>query len=154
MTRRIFLAAGLVLAAGFCGCSQPPDGLNRGGTLSGTVRLDGKPLGGGRVELYSEDGQHTVSCQIGPDGQYRVSEPPLGTCKVVVVTSHLKGMAPTPKPTGKDQKTVGSGGMVYQTDVGYAYTPIPSKYEAPATTDLTVTVQKGDQSQDLTLSGR
>jgi hypothetical protein len=151
MTRHTLpLLALAALAAAGCGTS---DGLNRGGSLAGVVRVDGKPAGGGRVELYSDDGKNSVSCQIGPEGEYRLAEPPLGKCKVVVVTSHLRGMTPPPKAP-KGQKVVGSGGMVYQADVGYAYTPVPAKYESPATTDLTVEVRKGDQTEDLNLSGR
>ncbi|HEX4612446.1 MAG TPA: hypothetical protein VH092_29905, partial [Urbifossiella sp.] len=87
------------------------------------------------------------------DGEYRVSEPPLGTCKVVVVTSHLRGMTPPPR-AAKGQKVTGSGGMVYQAEVGYAYTSILSKYEKLSTTDLGVIVQKGDQTQNLMLSAK
>ena len=153
MTRRYVLAVGLGLAV----CTLPgcgdADGLNRGGSLSGKVLIDGKPLGGGRVELFSEDGRNAVSCQIGPDGEYKVAEPPLGTCAVVVTTSHLKGMTPPPRAK-KDQKVIGSGGMVYQADVGYVYTPIPTKYESRSGTDLKVMVEKGNHIQDLTLTDR
>ena len=154
MKRRHVTAAGFgLLVLLLCGCG-PSDGLNRGGDLSGTVTLDGKPLGGGRVELFSANGKNSVSCQLRPDGTYTVSEPPLGRCKVVVQTSHLKGMPPAPKgPKGRIREGA-SAGMMYPDDLGLVYTPIPANYEDLATTDLTVTVRRGKQTQDITLTAK
>ncbi len=157
MMRYRVLASCILLACVLAGCTQP-DGLNRGGSLSGKVMLGDQPLGGGRVELFSADGQNSVSCQIGPEGQYKLSEPPLGECKVVVTTSFMKGLTPPQnhpeRPERKGQPAAASAGMVQQADVGYRYTPIPAKYESPTTTDLTVTVTRGQQTQDLVLAPR
>jgi hypothetical protein len=150
MMRRTILAAGLALAAALCGgCS---DGLNRGGKLSGKVYLGDAPLGGGRVEIFSENGKHSVSCQIRPDGGYVLSEPPLGKCMITVTTRHLEGMKP-PARGGKGKANQGSSpGMVLPDDVGLVYAPIPERYEQREKTDLTVTVKRGDQDHDIRLS--
>jgi hypothetical protein len=132
------------------GCS-PPDGLNRGGDLSGAVTIDGIPVGGGRVEIFSADEKNSVGCQIRPDGTYTLSEPPLGECKIVVKTSQLKGMPAVVKTkegfAGKDS----SAGMIYPKDVGLVYTPIPDKYEDLATTDVKHVVPKGKSTFDIQL---
>jgi hypothetical protein len=140
----------LLLFLSGCGSS---DGLNRGGDLSGKVTIDGQLLGGGRVDIYSEDGKNCVSCQIRPDGSYTLAEPPPGPCKLTVVTSHLKDMPPVPKGPRRSGQGA-SAGMMLPEDVGLVYTPVPTKYEDLATTDLTVTVQKGKQTFDITLTGK
>ncbi len=153
MATRYRRAAGFgILLLALAGCGSA-DGLNRGGDLSGQVTLDGKALGGGRVEIFSEDGKNSVACQIRPDGSYTLNEPPLGPCKITVKTSYLKGM-PTAAPGGKGGKGVAgsSAGMIFPKDVGLVYTPIPPKYEDPARTDLAVTVEPGKQKHDIALT--
>jgi hypothetical protein len=140
---------GLVLLA-LAGCGSS-DGINRGGELSGVVRIDGRPLGGGRVEVFSGDGKHSVGCEIRPDGSYTVNEPPLGPCKITVKTSYLQGMPAVPKG-GKGGPQGSSPGIILPKDVGLVYTPIPAKYEELSTTDLTVTVEPGKQSHDIDLA--
>jgi hypothetical protein len=142
------LAVSLALAV--CGCGSA-GGLNRGGSLSGIVTLDGKPLGGGRIEIFSEDGKNAVSCQIRPDGSYTLEEPPLGPCKLTVKTSHLKSMPPV-SGVRRGSGEGASRGIILPQDVGLVYTPIPQKYEDLATTDLTVTVEKGKQTHNITLT--
>lgn len=138
----------LLLAVLGCGGNYN-DGLNRGGELSGTAYLDDKPLGGGRVECFSADGRYSVAANIDPRGRYTLKEPPLGPCKLVVKTSHLKDSASAGK--GGKGNPGGSAGMVIPDDVGLKYTPIPAKYEELNSTDLAVTVEKGDQSHDIRL---
>jgi len=154
MNLKRLAAAGPGLVALFligCGAS---DGLNRGGELSGKVLLDGKPVGGGRVEIFSDDGKNSVSCAIRPDGTYTLAGPPLGPCKVTVKTSQLKGMPPVPRGNNRHAPQGASAGMIYPEDVGLVYTPIPAKYEDLSTTNLTVKVERGKQEHDLTLSAK
>jgi hypothetical protein len=154
MKPRHVIGVGLGLFVLFsCGCGSS-DGLNRGSDLSGRVTLDGKPLGGGRVELWSLDGLNSVSCQLRNDGTYTVAEPPLGPCKVVVMTSHLKGVPAAPRRLNERAGQPGSAGMTSPDGLGLAYTPIPRRYEDLATTDLTLTVERGNHTQDITLTAR
>lgn len=154
MIRRLFTPASLFLAGLLMiGCGGA-DGLNRGGELTGKVTIDDKPLLGGRVEITSEDGKNAVSAQLRPDGTYTLKEPPLGSCKITVTTSYLKGMVPPPRAGKTGNKEGASGGMVYPDDVGFTYVPIPAKYESASTTDLQVTVAKGNQSHDIKLTSK
>ena len=152
MNARSHCAASVGLAVFLLAGCAADDGLNHGGELSGRVVLDGKPLGGGRVEVYSQDGRNTVACQIRPDGAYTVSEPPLGPCKIVVKTSQLRGSAPAKGEKGGTAAGVGSRGMTLPQDVGLVFTPIPAKYEELTTTDLAVTVEKGQQAHEIKLT--
>lgn len=135
-----------------CGCGTSyNDGLNRDGELSGVVYLGDKPLGGGRVECYSENGKYSAMGNINAEGKYTIKEPPLGACKLVVKTSYLKDSPATATKTGKNNPG-GSAGMVIPDDLGFKYTAIPAKYEELATTDLTVTIEKGNRNHDIKLS--
>lgn len=145
-----FLAASLGLAVlVLAGCNTNTDGLNHGGELSGMVTLGDKPLGGGRVEVSSDDGKNSVFAEIRPDGSYTVVDPPLGDCKVVVLTSYLKGMKP-PGQAGAGGAE-GSRGMTLPKDVGLVYTAIPPKYESRQDSGLTVNVKRGKQPHDIKL---
>ncbi|OWK36748.1 hypothetical protein [Fimbriiglobus ruber] len=157
MISRFAAAAVVTAAALFLTSCEKPDGLNRGGELTGMIALDDKPIGGGRVEIYSADGVNAVGCDVRPDGGYTLKEPPLGDCKLVVKTSILKGMPPPPKtPAGPKPpaKENSSAGMVVPKDVGLVFVPIPAKYEELATTDLKVTVKSGKQTHDIKLASK
>ena len=64
----ITLAIGLVLTAGLAGCgkkaSRNPDAV----AVSGTVTLDGQPLGGASVNFWSDKDQFAGT--TGPEGRY------------------------------------------------------------------------------------
>jgi len=142
-------AAVALVAAVAAGCSPSANAeLNVGGELSGVVYLGDKPLPGGRLELWPDTGRNSAGCELGPNGEYRISDPPLGPCKVVVKTSYLKGM-PQPPKAGQKAKDGSSAGMILPKDVGFTYKPIPARYESEATTDLKVTVVAGAQKEDL-----
>lgn len=148
MKTRVLCVAALLACAAGCG-----DGLNRGGELSGKVLLGDKPIGGGRVEIFSADDRHSGSCEVRPDGGYTLKEPPLGKCKLVVTTSHLKGI-PLPPRNDKGKVSGSSGGMMFPEDVGLVYVPIPERYERREQTDLSVIVARGKQPHDVVLSAK
>lgn len=144
-------AAVALLAAAAAGCSSSPTAeLNVGGELTGTVYLGDAPLPGGRLELWPETGRNNAGCELGPKGEYRIPDPPLGPCKVVIKTDHLRGM-PQPPKSGAKTKEGSSAGMVLPDDVGFTFKPIPPKYASETTTDLRVTVTAGKQKEDLRL---
>jgi hypothetical protein len=149
-----FAIAGLVPAViTLSGCGgNYNDGLNLGGTLSGAVTINGTPLHGGRIECFSENGKYSVATELDPAGKYTLKEPPLGPCKLVVKTSHLKDHPVATVGKGGKANPGGSAGMMLPENVGFGYTPIPEKYESLATTDLTVTVERGNQTHDIKLT--
>jgi hypothetical protein len=132
------------------GCAQP-DPLNRGSTVKGTVTLDGVPLAGGVVVFESIDGKFNPQSYIRLDGSYIIQEPPLGSCKIVVKTSFLKGSAPPIAMKGKVPRQQFPGYV--EEEVGY-YTAIPVKYEKAETSGFSMEIIKGNQTKDLDLTSK
>jgi hypothetical protein len=134
----------------FIGCSKP-DPLNRGSTVGGKVTLDGVPLAGGVVVFESADGAFNPQSVIRLDGTYVIQEPPLGPCRVLVKTSHLKSFAPPLSLRGKVPKQQYPGFV--EEEVGY-YSAIPAKYENPQASPLKVDVTAGNMLHDIELVGK
>lgn len=152
--KRPTLASLLFVVLMLGGCAENyNEGLNLGGTMSGTVTIDGTPLLGGRVECYADNGKYSVMADLDKTGKYTLKEPPLGPCKLVVKTSHLKDHpAARPKTGDKGGNPGGSAGIMLPDDVGFGFTPIPERYENLATTDQTVTIEKGNKTHDIKLA--
>ncbi|MBN9122085.1 MAG: hypothetical protein J0I06_23580 [Planctomycetes bacterium] len=144
-SRRAAAGALLTVLLAAVGCGSG-DGVNRGGKLAGKVTLDGKPVGGGEVIVASADGKHSMSGKIRNNGSYTILDPPLGACKLAVITSPLKDVPP---PSAKK-------GPVNFTDPATGewpiYVKIPAKYEKAETSGLTVDVKAGDQPHDIPLT--
>jgi hypothetical protein len=106
-------------------------------SITGGVRLDGKPVTGGLISFILPDGMpHTVEIQ--PDGSYRVDGVPLGEAIVTVSSPPVNDQArqmqlkrpkdnPPPPPAGPQ---------------------FPAKYADMATTDLRYTVKPGENRFD------
>lgn len=133
----------LVAAAVGCGGYA---GINRGGKLTGKVTIGGKPVSAGEVVVYGADGKHSAAGRIRTDGTYVVVEPPLGECKIAVITSTFKDIPP---PSAK------KGPMDYtdpETGQWPIYVRTPERYEKAETSGLTVKVAGGDQTHDIPLT--
>lgn len=127
------------------GCGKG-DGVNRGGKLTGTVTVDGKPVGGGEVIIIGADGKHSMSGKIRNSGAYEILEPPLGPCKLAVITSPLKDVPPLAKKKGPVDFTDPKTGE------WPVYARIADKYEKTETSGLTVEIKGGNQSHDIPLT--
>jgi hypothetical protein len=127
------------------GCGRG-DGVNRGGKLTGKVTIDGKPVSAGEVIITGTDGKHSMSGRIRTDGTYTVIDPPLGPCKLAVVTSTFKDVPPPSKKKGPVDFTDPKTGE------WPIYVPTPARYEKAETSGLTVEVQGGDQTHDIPLT--
>jgi hypothetical protein len=124
-----FTVAVMVLCAG-CMKSKV------GGTVSGKVDFRNKPVAKGAITFHAADGE-TAMGKI-EDGTYRVEKPPLGPCKVTILT-----VPPPPPGTGidPDPKTLRPPG----------YLEVPERYGKVQTTDLKVEVIKDPQTKDFHL---
>jgi hypothetical protein len=120
--------------------------------VSGTVKFQNQPLPGGMIQFVAANGESTGSGTIEENGTYKVSAP-VGDCKITVDNSTLNKQptrrgpqAPATKPMLKRP-----GSEAPKTSLG-RYVPIPQKYQAADTTDLTYTVKKGAaQTHDVEL---
>jgi hypothetical protein len=155
LSAKLLLALLLLLPLAGCGRGDP---LNRGGTLSGKVTINGEPVTAGNILLVSEDGAWTGTAPLRGEGTFTVNEPPLGTVKVAIQTELYRDRtAPENKyPAGKPgAKLPGSGGMKLPDPSvrGLVYTEIPAKYEKIESSGLTCVVTKGHQQHDFPLIG-
>jgi hypothetical protein len=124
-------------------------GCNRGGntcTLSGTVSFQNTRLTQGRVAAFGEDGV-PVSCDIQPDGTYRIEKCPSGRVRLVVIS-------PDPKPAAEMRARMAESGRAPKTNPAQTaadpakWFPIPEKYNLPDTSELEVEVS-GDTVKDI-----
>jgi hypothetical protein len=126
----------LPLAMLLVGCGGPG-----GGTVTGTVTLDGRLVNHGTVAYQSANGK-VVSAMIRPDGTYEAVGVPVGEA---VITVQTYPVAPTMAPPG-------SGPVMSPTAA--RYTPVPYVYGDAKRSPLRYTVQAGDQPHDLALTRR
>ncbi len=144
MTKKLLSLA--VLAAGMValGCGKGKGTAEASATVTGTVKLGGKPLPGGTINFRSTTAAHRLgSGDIAADGTYTAKDVPQGPCKVFVDNSWIK---PVDK-TGGYMPPEGSK----VPPAGAKYVVIPAKYTNEATTDLTVTVDKDPFTYDVDL---
>jgi hypothetical protein len=129
--------------------------------VKGRVRFMKDYLKAGTVGFINKEGQIGVA-QIDYDGNYEMNDAPIGPCKIPVkVPIHAVGKGGTvttgPKaPPGLPEMRP-PGGPASEKTVAPTIDPkdivkIPSKYADPEKSDLTYTVEKGEQTHNITLS--
>jgi hypothetical protein len=148
------LLALLALAAG-CG----PNYKARG-TVKGKVTFGGKNLTAGSV-VFNGKNNLTGSAAIDKNGNYVMNDAPLGEVKITVTVPPLPpgGIARMRAGPGvkaaKGTKSVDpedpSKSISIMSDTPDHVVPIPVKYGSVETTDLTYTVEKGEQTHDIPL---
>jgi hypothetical protein len=125
MNQRRFAALLFLGAVSLAGC---------GGTceVSGVVKYKGTPLAGGSIAFW-DAGKHSWSGTINPDGTYSVPKVPPGNFKVAV-TPLVAVILP------------GEGKAAHKPMT------IPSKYNDPEKSNLTVDIRSSKQTYDLDLT--
>lgn len=125
--------------------------------VKGRVKFFDKNLNAGTVAFMSKDGQ-LGSANIDSEGNYEMSDAPIGDVKISVTVPTLPmGPATAPKAPSGIPPMRGPNG-----EGGMASTPpsidprkivqIPGKYAIADSSGLTYTVQKGEQVHNITLS--
>jgi hypothetical protein len=148
-------ACGLPLLVG---C--PSSGSGKLLPAEGKVTLNNKPLGSGTVTFVPADGKAALSTgnptgEIQSDGSYKLTTggkpgAPAGKYKVTVT--------PTPGKTGEagDPTKMAGGGPKGGPGTGAAPITgtIPTKYDNPASSDLTIEVTSSTKDYPLNLTGK
>jgi hypothetical protein len=138
----------LPLALAGCASSSP-------GTISGTVKLNGKPIEGGTVIFFCNNGKEPIRAAIEADGTYKISSAPPGPATIVVMgqepppillNAGMEGGAPVPKDSAKK-----IGGRPAPPPVKRVW--VPARYQTLETSDLRYTVEPGEQQHDIALTG-
>jgi hypothetical protein len=129
---RLLLGASLLATSWSGGCAGP-----LGVEVTGTVRLDGELLKGGKITFFhpTRPGRN-VAALIQPNGSYRVLFVPQGDVKVTVVAL---------PPQKKDRAPEASRKRV-------AVPRVPLRYTDPETTDLVFPIRPGAQHIDIELT--
>ncbi|MFN0196718.1 MAG: hypothetical protein ACKVT0_08220 [Planctomycetaceae bacterium] len=113
------------------GCSESGP-VKETGTVTGTVKFEGKPVLKGEVRFTSSALGAGANAMIGEGGTYKIETPiPVGEYVVCV------GI---PAPAGPQQATPASPDD---------YKDIPVKYQTPATSDLKAKVVVGENKFDF-----
>jgi hypothetical protein len=120
-------------AASGCGGGKPA----KTGSVSGKVSYKNAPVTGGKLKFY-KDNNLVYPSPIKPDGTFYCADVPPGNLKVVIETESIKNMMKDFK-AGKYPEMDPSEVPIYR--------QIPTKYNSPATTPLTVELKVG---QDIT----
>jgi hypothetical protein len=142
------------------GCSKKDQEVS-GAILSGKISYKAKPVPGGKVTFHGKGKDTMVGAQIQADGSYVVVGLPAGEVVVTVETESINPDTELLKE-GKDRKEKKGitdsafikskiGVKTTQAPPAATYVKIPAKYADPKTSDLTLTVGQGKQTQDFTL---
>lgn len=139
MSRPSFLSiSGLLLTAlTLAGCGS------RGGTLSGRVLVDGKPLANGMLMVQAADGSQLSSPVI--EGRYEMWAVPLGPARLAV-----RSLPPPPMIGPPPSATVTGESLAS----GESFTPLADDYADPERSGLRIDVAGGSQRADLALSSQ
>lgn len=164
------LGGAFLLLAGLAvlGCKQ--ENPNAPARVTGRVLYKGNPVTGGMLAFHPTGGG-IISIPIGADGSYSAFDIPDGDMVVTVETESINPDKKTPDYKGASGgaaamyggKAAGGGGMVAKGQQNSpapegaivssgTYMKVPAKYADPATSGLTVTLKKGEQKHDVTLT--
>ena len=152
MARVRFLSvASLLLTSGLLGCSggdkQAP------ATVSGSLSYNGQPVKAGTMQFHTADGV-PYSAQIAPDGTYTATDLPTGEMVVTVETESINPNKAAPKggDAARRMKMQVQQPAPGTTTAGDLYVKIPRKYADPKSSPLKVTLERGRQTYDFTLT--
>jgi hypothetical protein len=144
----------LILCASLVGCSGGKGGKAK---VSGRVKYFDKYLTAGTVAFVSADGR-VGSANIDADGNYEMVNAPIGD---VTITVQVPQAIRDPRIAGGAKPPPGVPEMHPPGEVGGSKAPgidpskivaIPKKYEDAKTSGLKYTVEKGEQTYNITLT--
>lgn len=144
MQRQFFLCKAMLLCLAILislnGCGGGDTDNTPKGSVSGTVKVDGKPYEQGAVRLVStEHGSYTFGAEMKSGGAFSIGAPiPTGSYKVTLSPPSL---GPITEPDGTIRPA---------TEEDVKVKP-PAKFMSPETSDETVEVKEGDNSFTIDL---
>jgi hypothetical protein len=139
------LALASLLLAG-CGKNQTT------GTITGVVKVDGKPLPQGRVTFHSEHGEAGPRNADVLDGKYTLANFPTGPVSITVQSfPPARGQPKLPK--GLNIPHPGDSTEPAKT-VNRPFVPVPQIYGVKETTPEHYTVTEGTQTHDINISSK
>jgi hypothetical protein len=151
--RRAGVAVGIAVLLVVPGCGTPR------ARVHGTVKYQGKPLGGALITFYSADNA-TFSAPTRPDGTYQVTGVPQGTVRVSVQISgpgplfgqkarrdYIKEGDPKPGKKNWEEKRK----RVNKSAAPSPRIILPARYGNPDTSELSFELKELDQDYSIDL---
>jgi hypothetical protein len=143
------VAAAAFLSLTACDTSHLPVSLpESGATLVGTVKYGTEDIHYAMIMVQSPGG--TAYGRVDESGRYRVPNVPVGEVKVAVNTSAARGDYQTAMMAA-GAMTGGPEGKAGRKKVSTKFVDVPSKYFDPATSGVSTTVARGENTFDITL---
>jgi hypothetical protein len=121
------LIVGLGMSISLMGCGSGSS--STGVTVSGKVLLGDKPVEAGLVTFVTDDGRSS-SAQLGPGGQFTMTNAPTGKVYVGVNTQMLRGQQQLHLQQSKGKEVL-------------SYVEVPPRYADPKSSGLTEVVEAG-----------
>ena len=117
---QLLAVAGCIACVGCWGKAPPP---STSAIAAGLATIDGQPITGGMITLVSaENPRKRATGILRPDGTFRLAGSPIGESYVIIDTTSVQMGDPS------------------------AYMPLPRKYSRLETTDVTVELQPGENT--------
>ena len=137
----------VLLAVVGCGSKNSPSVV-----VTGSVTYKGKPVNGAALMLYSTKGKgESFIVPVSQDGTFRSTDVPEGEYKVVVQPA--AGFTPhMPKDMDAAKLAANKSKIEEFKNQSPPTIPIPEKYKQNLTTDLKMTIAKGEQTINLELN--
>jgi hypothetical protein len=146
-----FFSLALIALAGGCAAGKKPRAV-----VKGNVTWGAGPLSRGQISFFSANDPASVGTAEIVDGKYEVKDAPVGDVKITVVSaSSAIGAGIRPAPMPKDMAGMPADmipeGAEKPGKTGGRGIPVPDKYKDYKTTDLTFTVQRGENEYNIPL---
>jgi hypothetical protein len=153
-TAGFLVLIGLLAASAGCGVNYKAKGI-----VKGQVVFFDKKLTAGTVSFQTADGRSGAG-NIDFNGNYTVTDAPVGPCTVTVTVPKVSGMPPgmkaAAKPPGTNMPPMKQPGSAETEDASLIdpskIVQIPTKYSKTDTSGLTFTVERGEQTHNITLT--
>ncbi len=120
--------AALVLVIGVAGCGGGGSS-SAGVTVTGKVLLGDKPVEAGLVTFVTDDGR-SASAQLGPGGEFTMTNAPTGKVYVGVNTQMLRGQQQLHLQQSKGKEVL-------------QFVDVPPRYADPKSSGLTEVIEAG-----------
>lgn len=149
-----FLILGLLALPAGCGSKTAR------ATVRGKVTLGEKPLTTGSVIFHGADNA-SASATIGKEGNYELQDAPVGLVRITVMVPKMppggiRSMMPAGGKDIKDKASVDpenpERSIPIMGEIPKNIVPIPDRYGNVETSVLTFTVEKGEQTHNITLT--
>ncbi len=144
MQKILALAALLV----FAGCGGEAGKVS----ISGTVEMDGKPLGEATVGFLAENGSSIATAATGPDGKFFAKVAP-GMNKVTV-SKVDPNSAPPPPAKEEDTLSPVDTELAKMRAAPKPKTGVPERFSDPTTSGLRYEIKAGMEPMDISITSK